>query len=55
MALLLLGLTILKVFFFDLSSLDKIYRIISFVVLGAILLVVSFLYQQRQPRAAKAD
>ncbi|MBA3247935.1 MAG: DUF2339 domain-containing protein, partial [Pyrinomonadaceae bacterium] len=55
MALLLLGITILKVFFLDLSLLDRIYRIVSFIVLGAILLVVSFLYQQRQQRAAKAD
>lgn len=54
MALLLLGLTISKVFFLDLSALDKIYRIVSFIVLGAILLVVSFLYQQRQRRAARA-
>jgi uncharacterized membrane protein len=55
MALLLLGLTTAKVFFVDLSSLDKVYRIISFIVLGAILLAVSFLYQQRHERAAKAE
>lgn len=55
MALTLLGLTTLKVFLFDLSSLDKVYRIISFIVLGAILLAVSFLYQQRQQRAMKAE
>ncbi len=51
MALGLLGLTIVKVFLFDLSALDKIYRVISFVVLGAILLAVSFLYQRLQVRA----
>jgi len=50
MALLLLSLTIVKVFLFDLSSLDKVYRIISFVVLGAILLAVSFLYQRFRQR-----
>ncbi len=55
MALALLGLTTCKVFFFDLSSLDKLYRIISFIVLGAILLAVSFLYQQRQQRAARTE
>ncbi len=54
MALALLGMTTAKVFLFDLSSLDKVYRIISFVVLGAILLAVSFLYQQRHERAARA-
>lgn len=52
MALSLLGLTILKVFLVDLSSLDKIYRVISFVVLGVILLAVSFLYQRSQQRMA---
>lgn len=50
MALLLLGLTILKVFLVDLALLEKIYRIISFIVLGAILLVVSFLYQRYRRR-----
>ncbi len=53
MALLLLGLTIFKVFLFDLSSLDKLYRIISFIVLGAILLAVSFLYQRYRQRLAE--
>jgi uncharacterized membrane protein len=58
MALALLGLTTLKVFFWDLSSLDRAYRIISFIVLGAILLAVSYLYQktqQQQRRAAEAE
>lgn len=53
MALLLLGLTIFKVFLFDLSSLESIYRIISFIVLGAILLAVSFLYQRYRQRMAE--
>lgn len=55
MALALLGLTILKVFLLDLSSLDNIYRIISFIVLAAILLVVSFLYQQRQRKEDRVE
>lgn len=46
MALLLVGITIFKVFLFDLASLERIYRIISFIVLGVILLAVSFLYQR---------
>jgi uncharacterized membrane protein len=50
MALILLGMTIVKVFLVDLASLDTIYRIISFIVLGAILLVVSFLYQRFRQR-----
>ncbi|HLL13621.1 MAG TPA: DUF2339 domain-containing protein [Pyrinomonadaceae bacterium] len=54
MALLLLTATALKVFFLDLAVLEKFYRIVSFLVLGAILLAVSFLYQQKQ-RASKAE
>ncbi|HJR08778.1 MAG TPA: DUF2339 domain-containing protein [Pyrinomonadaceae bacterium] len=54
MALVLLTATALKVFFLDLAVLEKFYRIVSFLVLGAILLAVSFLYQQKQ-RAAKAE
>jgi uncharacterized membrane protein len=45
MALLLFGITIFKVFFIDLSELERFYRIISFLVLGVILIAVSFLYQ----------
>ena len=52
MALALLGLTTLKVFFLDLSALDRAYRIVSFIVLGAILLAVSYLYQKSQQRAS---
>ena len=55
MALALLSLTTLKVFFWDLSSLDRVYRIISFVVLGAILLAVSYLYQKSQQRASEEE
>ena len=43
-AIVIFGITILKVFIFDLSSLEKFYRIISFIGLGVILLSVSFLY-----------
>jgi uncharacterized membrane protein len=55
MALALLGLTTLKVFFLDLSSLESAYRIVSFIVLGAILLAVSYLYQKSQRRAAEGE
>ncbi len=48
MGLGLLSLTVLKVFLWDLSSLDRVYRIISFIMLGAILLVVSYFYQRSQ-------
>lgn len=55
MALALLSLTTLKVFFWDLSSLDRVYRVISFIMLGAILLVVSYFYQQSQQRASSEE
>ena len=45
-------MTTLKVFFWDLASLDRVYRIIAFILLGAILLAVSYLYQKSQRRAA---
>lgn len=46
-ALALFALVVAKVFLYDLSSLDRIYRIISFLVLGVLLLGVSFAYQRR--------
>ncbi len=46
-ALAILGFTIVKVFLFDLSALDRGYRIISFIVLGVLLLAISFVYQKR--------
>ena len=45
-SILLFGLTIAKVFFYDLSYLDSLNRIISFIGLGVILILVSFLYQK---------
>lgn len=46
-ALAVFALVIAKVFFYDLSFLSSGYRILSFLVLGALLLGVSFLYQRR--------
>jgi uncharacterized membrane protein len=46
-ALTLFALTVGKVFLHDLSSLERFYRILSFLVLGILLLVVSFVYQRR--------
>jgi uncharacterized membrane protein len=45
-ALILLGVVIGKVFIFDLSFLERFYRIISFIFLGLALLVISFYYQR---------
>jgi uncharacterized membrane protein len=49
-ALILLGVVVLKVFFYDLSFLDRAYRILSFLILGAALLAVSFFYQRKLAR-----
>jgi uncharacterized membrane protein len=46
-ALILFGLVVVKVFIFDLASLERAYRILSFFVLGSVLLGVSFLYTKR--------
>ena len=45
-SIVLFGLTILKIFVYDLSFLETLYRIFSFMGLGVILLVVSYLYQR---------
>jgi uncharacterized membrane protein len=45
-ALLLIAATILKVFVYDVSELDRAYRIVSFIVLGVLLLAISFVYQR---------
>ena len=45
-ALVLIALTTVKVFIYDTSELDRIYRILSFVVLGILLLAISFAYQR---------
>jgi uncharacterized membrane protein len=45
-ALALFGLTVLKVFYVDLSAVRTAFRILSFLVLGTALLGVSFLYQK---------
>jgi uncharacterized membrane protein len=45
-ALVLIAATIIKVFIYDVSQLDRGYRIVSFIVLGALLLAISFVYQR---------
>ncbi|MEW5979208.1 MAG: DUF2339 domain-containing protein [Acidobacteriota bacterium] len=48
LAIVLFGVTILKVFLVDLSEVERIYRVISFIGLGIVLLAVSFMYQKYQ-------
>ena len=45
-ALVLIALTIVKVFVYDTSQLDHVYRIVSFIALGVLLLAISFAYQR---------
>jgi uncharacterized membrane protein len=45
-ALFLIAATIVKVFVYDTSELDRGYRIVSFIVLGVLLLAISFVYQK---------
>ncbi len=45
-ALVLIAFTIGKVFLYDVSELDRGYRIVSFIVLGVLLLGISFMYQR---------
>lgn len=51
-AIVLLALTAAKVFFYDISALERGYRIVAFIVLGVILLAVSFFYQRIRVKAA---
>ena len=46
----LLAVATMKVFLFDLAALDVAYRVISFVVLGIVLLASAWLWQRAQPK-----
>ena len=46
LALVLIAATTVKVFVYDTSQLDRQYRILSFIVLGILLLAISFVYQR---------
>jgi hypothetical protein len=57
-ALVLMAITVVKVFVFDVSELERGYRIVSFIALGVLLLAVSFIYQRdwlRLSSRAKGD
>jgi len=45
-ALILIAATIAKVFVYDVSQLDRVHRIVSFIILGVLLLAISFVYQR---------
>ena len=51
----MLGITILKLFFHDLSQLDQLYRIGAFIAVAVIAIVASFLYQRFLAAASKSN
>ena len=54
-ALVLIAFTIGKVFLYDVSELDRGYRIVSFIVLGVLLLAISFMYQRDWLKPSSRD
>ncbi len=46
LALILIGITIFKVFLYDTAVLDNFYRFISYISLGTLLLIIGFLYNR---------
>jgi len=54
-AIALFALTLLKVFLVDIQSLAGIYRVTAFLVVGGILLLVSFLYQRSRNDAQPGE
>jgi len=55
MALLTFGLTVLYILFVGTSNLDPIYRIISFIVLGLVLLAISVFYGRVKSKGVTAN
>jgi uncharacterized membrane protein len=49
----LLAIAVFKVFFYDLSELESIYRVLSFIALGLLLLAGAFAYQRARPREGR--
>jgi uncharacterized membrane protein len=45
-AFLILGITLIKLFFYDLAELDTVSKTIVFIALGILLLVISYLYNR---------
>lgn len=50
----LFGVTIIKVFLFDISRFSVPYRIVSFIILGAVLIVTSYLYYRFKDKIESA-
>ena len=54
-ALVLLGITVARVFTIDVWKFETLYRIASFVVLGVVLIVISYFYNRFSPRGEKPE
>src|SRR5215469_8534012 len=54
-ALVLIGVTIVKVFTYDVSELQRAYRVLSFIALGVVLLGISFVYQRDWLKLSGSD
>ena len=54
-AIFLFGITLLKLIVYDVSNLDTISKTIVFVLLGVLLLVISFLYNKYKNKIFEAD
>jgi uncharacterized membrane protein len=50
----LLTVAVFKVFFYDLAELESIYRVLSFIALGLLLLAGAFAYQRVRPGAGRS-
>jgi uncharacterized membrane protein len=55
LGLALVGVTTVKVFLIDFAALTGIYRVISSLALGVVLLIISFVYQRRVASAARDE
>lgn len=55
LALVVFGLTLAKLFFYDMAALDTIPKTIVFVSLGVLLLIISFLYNKYRQQIAGND
>lgn len=54
-ALALLGVTIVKLFFYDISNVSETGKIIAFILLGVLILVMSFAYQKIKKIVMKSE
>lgn len=55
LAMVIFGVTITKVFFVDIATLDRVYKMLSVMVLGVLLLVASYLYQRLKTQQDAAE